>query len=399
MLEIFCVDVDPAAERETWKLAFDMRSGGATKADAPASSSAADTAPHPRIDDARAQIQSAFRTGAGLATLVRDLEAMFETRAAMNGRSRPRARCSMRCSTSPPSANAPPITSSAGSTSPASCCGRAPVRRSTRGAAARCGACSTRTSRSPRASPAKLAWWIVWRRIAGGLAKGQQEQIYDRLAQYLLPSPKQAKKVAEIKASKQELAEIWRVVASLLERLPIGHKQRLGDELMRRMDTRKGREDAVHLWALSRVGARVPMYGPLNAVVQPSKVGQWLAQLVAWDWPEPDKLAFPLAQLGRRTGDRSRDLDDTVRTTLATTLHGLPGGERAAVLVEQVVALEAREELVALGDTLPAGLRLIADDDRAPDAPTTIARPTHPPNHNVAGSASRRAHIALEASA
>jgi hypothetical protein len=32
------------------------------------------------------------------------------------------------------------------------------------------------------------------------------------------------------------------------------------------------------------------------------------------------------------------------------------------VLVEEVVELEAREERVALGDTLPAGLKLIAQD-------------------------------------
>jgi hypothetical protein len=39
----------------------------------------------------------------------------------------------------------------------------------------------------------------------------------------------------------------------------------------------------------------------------------------------------------------------------------MPGGERAVVLVEQVVTLEAREERVALGDTLPAGLRMMPD--------------------------------------
>jgi hypothetical protein len=44
-------------------------------------------------------------------------------------------------------------------------------------------------------------------------------------------------------------------------------------------------------------------------------------------------------------------------------LRTMPGGERTAVLVEQVVALEAREERVALGDTLPAGLRLVPRDD------------------------------------
>ena len=32
----------------------------------------------------------------------------------------------------------------------------------------------------PKSEPGKLAWWIVWRRIAGGLAKGQQDQFYDR---------------------------------------------------------------------------------------------------------------------------------------------------------------------------------------------------------------------------
>jgi hypothetical protein len=42
-------------------------------------------------------------------------------------------------------------------------------------------------------------------------------------------------------------------------------------------------------------------------------------------------------------------------------VRSLPGGDRAAVLVEQVVALEAREERVALGDTLPAGLHLVLD--------------------------------------
>jgi hypothetical protein len=46
----------------------------------------------------------------------------------------------------------------------------------------------------------------------------------------------------------------------------------------------------------------------------------------------------------------------------------LPGGARAAVLIEEVVPLDAREELVALGDTLPAGLRMVPDASDASDA-------------------------------
>src|SRR5690349_20983861 len=110
---------------------------------------------------------------------------------------------------------------------------------------------------------------------------------------------------------------MWRTVAAL-ERIQLAHKLKLGDELMRRMDNRKGREDAVHLWALSRLAARVPLYGPLNTVLPASKAAAWLEQLLDWDWPEPDKIGFSLAQIGRRTNDRSRDLDDSLRTRLAT---------------------------------------------------------------------------------
>jgi len=362
-LEIYCVDREPAAgaKAEVWRLAFDMRSGGA----APAPERAADAAPHPKVDEAKATLEAAFTTGAGLATLTRDLETLLEARrddwSMMTARALFDALVEVAAERKKTADHEQRWLNLAGF-----------LLRPGTGAPL-----DTWRSRvmwgvfneqlaHPKSEPGKLAWWIVWRRIAGGLAKGQQDQIYDRLAQLLLPSVKQQKKLAEVKASKQEMAEMWRVVASL-ERLPAPHKIKLGDELMRRMDTRKGREDAVHLWALSRVGARVPLYGPLNAVLPPATVTRWLAQLLAWDWPEPEKAAFPLAQLGRRTGDRTRDLDDAVRAKLAAAVRAMPGGDRAVVLVEQVVALEAREERVALGDTLPAGLRLVIDDERASD--------------------------------
>ncbi len=213
----------------------------------------------------------------------------------------------------------------------------------------------------PKSETSRLAWWIAWRRVAGGMSQGQQEQIFDRLAQLFLPSTKQRKKWQQVKPTKQEAAEMWRTLANL-ERIDPSEKIKLGDELMRRLETKKGRDQFLHFWALGRLGSRVPLYGPLNCVVPAQRVGQWIDQLLEWDWPAPDKVAFPMAQLGRRTGDRSRDIDDEQRTRLAERLRTTPSGDRMARLVEQVVALEAREERVALGDTLPAGLRLVADD-------------------------------------
>lgn len=354
-LEIRCVEI--GGQNETWKLAFDMRSGAA----APVTDAAPNTAPHPKTDEAKAKLTTAFTTGAGLATLTRDLETLLETR---------RDEWSMQTTRALFDALAEV----------------AAERKKTAdheqrwlnlagfllrpGTGAPLDAWRSRVMWGvfnenlafAKQEPNRLAWWIVWRRIAGGLVTGQQEQIYDRTAQLLLPSSKQAKKLAEAKPSKQELAEMWRAVASM-ERLQVGTKSKLGDELLSRMETRKGREDATHLWALSRLGARVPLYGPLNLVVPPAQIKLWLQSILTWDWPEPEKAALPLAQLARRTGDRSRDLDDATRAKLADQLRLLPGGDRAVVLVEQVVALEAREERIVLGDTLPAGLRMVPEPD------------------------------------
>jgi molecular chaperone DnaK (HSP70) len=361
-LEIYCVDRSTTEKPETWRLAFDMRSGGA----APPASADIDAAPHPKTEEAKAKVVAAFSTGKDLQTLTRDLETLLEARrddwSMMTARALFDALVEVAADRKKTPDHEQRWLNLAGF-----------LLRP--GTGAPLDAWRSRVMwgvfneglAHGKSEPGKLAWWIAWRRISGGLAKGQQDQIYDRIAQLVLPSAKQQKKLAEVKASKQELAEMWRVVASL-ERLPTQHKHKLGDELIRRMESRKGREDAVHLWALSRVGARVPLYGPLNAVVPASKVNEWLGYLLRWDWPEPDKVAFPLAQLGRRTGDRARDLDDAARTKLADAVRALPGGERAVVLVEQVVELEAREERVALGDTLPAGLKLVLDDERPDDA-------------------------------
>lgn len=352
-LEIACVD---PSQNETWKLGFDMRSGGAAPPP-----SAEVPALHPNLDQAKQTLAAAFTQNIGLTTLARDLETLLEARrddwSVTTARALFDALVEISAARKTSADHEQRWLNLAGFLLRPGSGAPLDVWR----ARVMWGIFNENLG-YPKNEPNRLAWWITWRRISGGLAKGQQDQIFDRLAALLLPNAKQAKKLADAKPSKQELAEMWRTAASL-ERLRVDAKVNLGDELIRRMSTPKGREDPVNLWALARLGARVPLYGPLNAVVPPAHVAQWLDAIVMWDWPEPERAAFSFAQLGRRTGDRARDLDDAMRTKLADKVRALPTGERAAVLIERVVALEAREERVALGDTLPAGLRLIIDDD------------------------------------
>jgi molecular chaperone DnaK (HSP70) len=212
----------------------------------------------------------------------------------------------------------------------------------------------------PNTEQCRLAWWIAWRRVAGGLNKGQQHQIYLRLAQLFLPGVKAKKKWQELKPSQEEAAEMLRCLANM-ERLSPEAKIPLGDELLRRLESKKAREEGITLWALGRIGARVPLYGPLNCVVPPTRAASWIEAVLTHPWPDPQKIAFSVAQLARKTGDRGRDLEDQLRTQVLAWLEQA-GALRAAVLVAEVVALEAREEHIALGDTLPPGLRLAAQE-------------------------------------
>jgi len=202
--------------------------------------------------------------------------------------------------------------------------------------------------------PCRLEWWILWRRVSGGLTRTQQDEIYKRLAPHFLPSF--AKRSDRRDPSPQEAAEMWRTLASM-ERLPAKQKSELGDVLLTQLEKKKAPEHA--MWALGRLGARVPLYGQFSDVVISRRVEKWLERLFQLEWKEATALAA--AELGRCSGDRGRDLDEALRRRLAERLIAVSSdGARLARLVLEPVAREAREERLAFGDALPSGLRLVA---------------------------------------
>lgn len=368
-LEIWCTELEAehagrsGARADTsahqWRLSFDMRAGGAAHTEEDASPDL-----DPKIPEAKTMVQRAFAGKTeSLARIVKELESFFDTRRDEWSMTTTRALFDA-------ALEVEELRKQSAQHEQRWLILAGFCLRPGRGApldqwrTKQMWRIFNQNLKYQRSEACRLAWWIAWRRIAGGLTKGQQEQIYDRLAQLFLPSQKQKKKWHQIKPTKQEAAEMWRTLANM-ERLSHTFKIKLGDELIRRLETKKGRQDPLHFWALGRIGSRIPLYGPLNAVVPAQRVEQWLSILLELDWPAPEKASFPMAQLGRRTGDRSRDISDELRSRLAERLRQIPGGDRTAKLVEQVVALEAREERVALGDTLPAGLRLVVDESIA----------------------------------
>src|SRR5215469_4716237 len=147
----------------------------------------------------------------------------------------------------------------------------------------------------------EIDWWIFWGRVAGGLNRNQQSDVYQRLAGSLLPRGN--KKPQRINAAL--LREMWRT-ASSLELLPLGTKTELGDALIKRVKAGDFKES--ELWCLGRLGARKLFYGPINLVVPPATATRWADALV-----KVANAGEALASIGRRTEDPTRDLPAVTR--------------------------------------------------------------------------------------
>jgi molecular chaperone DnaK (HSP70) len=181
----------------------------------------------------------------------------------------------------------------------------------------------------------EIEWWIFWGRVAGGLNKNQQTDLFQRLAPVLLPRGSKRPRV-----NPSLLREMWRAAASL-ELLPIQTKTQLGDDLMPRILS--GEFVDTGLWCLARLGARKLFYGPINQVLPPATSARWVEQLL-----KVEKAGDAIAALARHTGDATRDLP---ASTLSVIRRALPDLE---------LDREPQDHLAAMGrifgEDLPSGL-------------------------------------------
>jgi hypothetical protein len=182
----------------------------------------------------------------------------------------------------------------------------------------------------------EIEWWIFCGRIAGGLNKNQQTDVFQRLSPTLLP--RGSKKPVRVNPSL--LREMWRAAASL-ELLPSQTRTQLGDELIARIS--KGDFVETGLWCLARLGARKLFYGPINQVLPPSTAARWLEVIL-----KAPKSEDAVAALARVTGDGTRDLPP----------HTLDLARRAFPHLD--LAAEPAGDLAAMGrifgEELPSGL-------------------------------------------
>jgi AraC-like DNA-binding protein len=202
--------------------------------------------------------------------------------------------------------------------------------------------------------------WILWRRISGGLSAGQQQAIADPLLSAVRGLHRRlttGKSSGDFGFTPQESIEMWRLLGAL-ELLDVAVKVELGDMLVQVLDKRTMQPARpAMVWALGRIGTRMPVYGPLNRGVPVDAASRWLGALMGVRVPdETDKLA--VLQLARRTGDRYRDLDDRLRREVIDWLESHHAPTHFAELVATVGTLDREEQERVFGESLPKGLQI-----------------------------------------
>jgi molecular chaperone DnaK (HSP70) len=195
----------------------------------------------------------------------------------------------------------------------------------------------------------QVEWLILWQRVSAGFTMTQQKELAARMIGLLGMGARKAPHL-----NSQMVREAWRLLAGL-ERLDRQQRRRLGDELIPRV--RRESQNASFLWAMGRFGARVPAYGPLNAIVPPAFAESWLEALRATKSHGNDTYAA-VAEMAARTDDPARDVSDQAREATLTWLEESGAPSDIIRMVRQPIATHRSAPASLYGEPLPLGLRL-----------------------------------------
>ncbi len=193
---------------------------------------------------------------------------------------------------------------------------------------------------------------VLLRRIAGGINASEQQALYRKHTH-------RAGNKKKGRVNRQLEYEEWLLVTNL-EHLLASNRASLGEELVAKVRREPG--DAIWLWSLGRLGARIPLYGPRHAVVAPEVAGEWLKAVLDLS-TFTAATASAIVLLARRTDDRRRDIDDAIREQAISRLMAIGITEETIQLLSKYVPPEPADAVLSFGESLPPGLQVVSSSN------------------------------------
>ncbi len=187
-------------------------------------------------------------------------------------------------------------------------------------------------------------WYLLWRRVAGGLNRTQQNRIMDRI----LPA---IRKIGEAGP------EMIRLAASL-ERADASRRIQLGRTLLQQIASGSKDQLDARIWALARVSSRYPLYAGPEAVLPIALIEEWAEQLkpISLKSRASQKLSLFYSWAGRRRGDVLMDLDEHWRAHFIERLREAGADTAEMEAVATPLGRDERFLQEMFGESLPLGL-------------------------------------------
>ncbi len=191
-------------------------------------------------------------------------------------------------------------------------------------------------------------WWMMWRRIAGGLPAPAQERLFDAA-------------FPELRRPAGEVVECTRLLGSL-ERVALERRLELAALLQDRVAAGKAQGEPHVFWALARLFSRTPLYTAADSVLPAAVVEEAFSRFETLDWKQAGQapLVAVFAAACRRVDERALDIDDGVRRRVLDKLGRSGATPEQLRCVREAVPVTGAERSQWFGEQLPAGLRLSA---------------------------------------
>jgi hypothetical protein len=204
------------------------------------------------------------------------------------------------------------------------------------------------TSAQPSSKRTRLQEYILWRRVAGGLKRERQEEIFATRCTRLLQQDKPP-------------SELIHLVGAL-ERLDLDTKVVLIDMfILKVVDlVQSSQHCAPWLVALGLLLNRTPLYAGIDSVVVPDLVEKAWQAFAGFNWTSPELLELQTLFLraARAIDNRNFDVPKGLRQKIASKLEKCGVSPRKIGRVRDFTPIARSEQVSLYGEALPPGLIL-----------------------------------------
>ncbi len=189
-------------------------------------------------------------------------------------------------------------------------------------------------------------WWIMWRRVAGGLGATEQQKIFNGI-QPVLQKPA------------GDYGEAFQLAAAL-ERLPVERKRFIGDRILKLITAPNQSFPDSLIHSLGRLGSRVPLSPEVSEMFPAAEIEKWFHTLETLDWTKGkwQHLVAAWSSLARRVDDRQRDISEDLREKVLAKLRRSKATPAQLEVVMNFIPWQQRDTERVLGEALPIGISL-----------------------------------------